>query len=88
MKKNKIKISNTQKEIITLMREGWEMAKSNTMNARSWIQKNGIGKGGETKNLTVSTFISLCEKGIIEQKEYGFPSSTFKLTELGMTIEL
>lgn len=87
METKTIKLSDKQKEVIRLMREGWELAKSRTFKGRSWLQKNAIGKGGETKYLHRSTFITLYERKLIEG-EYSFPTSKFTLTEIGKTIPI
>jgi hypothetical protein len=83
-----IKLSDNQKEVIKLMREGWGLGKSNGLSTRSWLQKNGIGRGGEAKTISNNTFLSLVKKKLIAQKKYDFPTATYILTELGKTIEL
>jgi len=86
-KKWKINLTPSQKEVIKLMREGWELGASGST-SNHWLQKDGVGRGGETKKINNSIAFVLREKNLIFCPEYHFPSSTYLLTELGKTIEL
>ena len=79
----KIKLSNSQWEIIRLMQNGWSLAVDSTMNSRVWLQEGKIGHGGKRKNVHRNTFYGLYKKGLIKEVKYGFPSSLWTLTELG-----
>lgn len=80
-------LTHKQIGIIQLMKEGWEMAYDNFMTKRKcWVQKNGVGKGGESIRVEASTFKALKEKGLIKE-EYNYPTSTYRLTESGLAVK-
>lgn len=81
------KLSKAQGEVVRLMREGWELGKSEGMSGGAWLQKNGVGRGGETKTISISTYLALYTKRIIAG-EYTFPTSKYSLTELGKNVQL
>jgi hypothetical protein len=87
---NKIKLSDKQKEVIRLMREGWGTAITYGMYAGAWMQKNGIGKGGESKSLRPDTVHRLIDLKLIEDNNESkrYSDKHFSLTELGKTIKL
>ena len=84
-----IKLSSVPKMVIKKMRKGWELGTKSELRGRStWIQKNGIGKGGQSIKVT-STFYSLCDKNLIQQSErYSGLTEIWELTDLGKTIQL
>ncbi len=83
-----MKLSKTQKEVIQLMREGWQAGWTVGIKPRTRIQNGGIGKGGESKTLNSNTFFSLIDKKLIEQTGERYPSKKYDLTELGKSIDL
>lgn len=82
------KLSQKQSEVIRLMREGWELGHSCKMEGRSWIQKGGIGKGGNFKNVNSNTFQAIYDRKLIVAIERSFPTHKYALTELGKNCEL
>lgn len=62
------------------MKEGWEMGCDIFNNNRVWLQKNGIGYGGETHEVKHNTFESLQKKGLIYSVGRTFPVTKYKLT--------
>jgi hypothetical protein len=48
--------------ILQHMREGWELGLNNGLNPRTWLQKDGLCKGGETKNVSMNVVSSLRNK--------------------------
>ena len=38
-----------------ILKQGWELGNDLSVNGRSWIQEGGLGKGGESKNVSSST---------------------------------
>jgi hypothetical protein len=82
-KGNPMKLSKAQKEIVDLMKDGWELGHSRGMHTRTWIQKGGVGRGGDTKSISVSTFHILLDKKLVELSIESFPTSKYNLTELG-----
>lgn len=72
-------LTERQQRVIDLMKEGWELGISRTYGVRAWLQKDGIGRGGESEDVYLSTFYSLSKKGYIILKKEGFPTSTYKL---------
>ncbi len=82
------KLSETQIEIIKLMREGWQMGVSLAGSSRIWIQKDGVGRGGETKKVTSPVYNGLKERGVLECVDNDFPTAKYNLNELGKTCKI
>jgi hypothetical protein len=87
----KIKLSDKAKDVIVKMREGWQCASSIYLTGNGswfWLQKGGIGYGGESLQINGNTFNSLTSKKLIYFSGRRFPNSYYSLTELGKTIQL
>lgn len=76
-----MKLSKSQQQVVDKMRDGWELGYSSGFFTRSWLQKNGIGKGGETINVRVNTFLLLRDKNVIEKSRSAYPTDVYRLTE-------
>lgn len=61
-----MKLSKVQKEVVQLMKEGWELGSFTGSRCRIWLQKNGLGRGGKTKSISHATLRVLKEKRVIE----------------------
>ena len=75
------KLTPLQQEVIDLIGQGWELGSSLGIDGRCWIQKSGLGKGGESKNVSSSTVRTLEYLGYIERGESHFPTLHYKLKE-------
>jgi uncharacterized protein YjhX (UPF0386 family) len=75
-----MKLSKRQQEVVDLLSDGWEIGFSNTFNGSVWIQKGGVGRGGETRNVHTATVFALLDRGIIMCVRSGFPTSCYRLT--------
>ena len=73
-------LTKVQLEILSLMNSGWQLGRGEGVDFRAWLQKGGVGRGGETKEVRFNSFFSLWTKGYIEVDKQGFPTTTFKLT--------
>ena len=73
------KLTPTQQEVIDLIKQGWELGSSLSIDGRCWIQKGGLGKGGEAKNVSSSTVHTLEYLGYIERGESHFPTLHYRL---------
>lgn len=82
------KLSKTQKGVVKLMREGWEIGHRKGFDPSAWIQEGKIGHGGRSKSMLLSTYVALCNAGIIEKCRDGYPSDAYTLTALGREIEI
>ncbi len=60
-------ISPKQKNILQLIIDGWEIGIYTGIYPGAWIQKSGLGYGGEAKGVNFKTFDSLRTKGLIAQ---------------------
>ena len=79
----KVKLTKAMKAVLGLMASGWGLgAGSGIMAGRPWLQKGGIGRGGETINTNWNTVAALGFRKLIKQ-HYKFPTATFSLTPLG-----
>lgn len=72
-----MKLSESQQLVIDKMNEGWELGYDN-YSFTTWLQKNGIGRGGETIDIRNATLFALYKKGLI-QEHYNFPISKYTL---------
>jgi len=87
--KQTLKLSNKQKEVIKLMREGWEMGKGTSyFHSAARLQKGGIGCGGDVYKMSLNTFNALVDRLLIVESGRKYPSFIYTLTELGKSIEL
>jgi len=92
MTQPKPKLTVAQKNIVELMKQGWALGYCNTMklcrggwseSSRYYLQKGRLRRGGETKNIRMAQFYSLCKKGIIKPKNDDFSIKEWELTEIG-----
>lgn len=81
------KFTKSQAEVILLMREFWQLG-VNLAGGGVRIQKDGIGRGGETKKVSSSTFHTLIDAGLLECVDEDFPTKKYILSELGRTCEI
>ena len=68
------KLTPIQQEVIDLMKQGWELGSSLDLSGRCWLQKGGLGRGGESKTVTSSTIRTLDYLGFIEVASSKFPT--------------
>jgi len=73
-----------QKEILHLMSEGYELGLDISYRGGYWLQKGGLGRGGESKHdISSDVCWSLRRKDYISTKYRRFPTEAFQLTKLG-----
>ncbi len=62
------------------MQSGWELGTTTRYanGTRAWLQKGGIGKGGESRNISSATVHALSKKGLIKS-EYSVPTKKWRL---------
>lgn len=63
-----IKLTDVQRKVVDLMRDGWELGFDSRQYSHAWLQKRGCGRGGESINVNLNTFNGLCIKKIIRYK--------------------
>lgn len=73
-------LTKNQSEIVKLMSEGWQLGSTNGIEVRTWLQKGGCGKGGESKNVNATSVNALLFRGIIIVDIDCYPTKTFKLS--------
>lgn len=62
------KLSKTQSEIVELLKSGkWTIGYTSTFGGRCWMQKGGLGRSGDAKRVTFSTFWALQRKGFLKK---------------------
>lgn len=74
------KLSKTQQEVVDLMRSGWELGNSGGFYSRTWLQKGGCGRGGDTKTVSVATLFALRKVNAIKVKNSQWALTTYQLT--------
>ena len=73
----------TKAEALTLLATGeWEYGVDTSFMGRAWIQKGGVGKGGETRDIRVSTHHALRRGGYIKPGPYHFPVMKFEILKV------
>lgn len=61
----------------------WELSQSMTMDGRTWMQRGGIGRGGEAKNVNAATFHALWKAKWVVSKGRSFPNNLYAITDAG-----
>lgn len=65
-----MKLPERQREVLALLLTGdWEIGINRGLHVRAWIQKGGLGKGGESQDVNFNTFHSLYIKGLINRNK-------------------
>ena len=70
----------TQKEILRLLSEGWELGVDMGIDGSWWMQRNGLGHGGPSRQVHASSALALRRKGLIKQVSRIFPTARYELT--------
>lgn len=81
MSKSSTNLTPKQREVVDRLREGWELGVSKSLDARQriWIQKNGVGRGGESVDLRPSTFEALKSAGLLAPSKSTYPTYAYVL---------
>ena len=76
------KLTKAQQDVIDKMKNGWELGRNTSFFSASpcWIQEGGIGYGGKSQNVSLSTFMVLWNMELIESNSSSFPTETYHLT--------
>ena len=74
-----MKLTNAQQRVLDKMYNGWELGQSTGINQRWWLQKDGLGRGGEVIEVNAITARWLWDKGFIKPCEWSFPTQHFRL---------
>lgn len=81
------KLSKAQRDLLEKIASGeWELGTSTAMASRrrsAWIQRGGIGRGGEAVAVSHATVHALYRRGMITYGDKSFPTRTWKVTEKG-----
>lgn len=72
-------LGKRQKEVLDLMQSGWELGETEGFSPDAWLQKGGIGRGGERKDVSMNLLISLYKKDLIEVRAKKYPFVYYKL---------
>lgn len=69
--------------VIVLMRNGWEMALRVRpgLAPTCWLEKNGVGSGGESKSVDIETFNFLVDRGVFRTKNRGCRINIYVLSD-------
>lgn len=71
----------TKDEALRLMREGWQLGCSGGIDPRAWLQQNGIGRGGPSRDVHMASFSALLRTKRIVLDKRQFPTSTYRLAD-------
>ena len=78
-----MKLTKRQQEVIDYMSDGWALGASHALSSHIWLQKDGLGRGGDCVDVHAATFNGLHRRGMIVSAGYGFPTTKYVLTEAG-----
>lgn len=77
-----MKLPTKAYDVVLKLRAGWELGQSTAFgHERCWIQKDGIGRGGESINIHGNTLQALLRRGLVKRVGHGFPTQRYKLVE-------
>lgn len=76
-----VKLSKAQQLVVDRMNDGWSLGKDSGLRGRAWMQHGGLGRGGKSADVHISTFYVLCKLGAIKSPAYHFPTTEYVLTE-------
>jgi hypothetical protein len=85
------KLSANMKDVIELIRKGWELGMSRRYLRTShpyYLQKGGVGKGGQTKTIHSRTVHGLLDRRLVVHKETDLCWLKYELTDLGRAINV
>jgi len=82
-----MRLGKRQKDILIKMSNGWELGITLTIHGGLWMQKGGLGRGGEAiRNISSDSVWSLYNKHLIKIAYRHFPTQGFVLTRSGKDI--
>lgn len=81
-----MKLSKAQTQVVAKMKEGWQLGRDNTATGGWWLQKDGLGRGGDTITVNGNSAHALFKSGVIQEKKWGFPTSLWELTKYGKSV--
>ena len=90
------KLSKKQEEVVDLMKQGWELGSywinvsPSNMKIVYKLQKDGLGKGGESVKVNKKVMSSLWEKDIIDYKANKSTDyrDRYKLSKIGKSYKI
>jgi len=74
-----MKLSKRQQIVVDRMQESWALCVSRGFHSNVWLQKNGCGRGGESEQVSFSTFHALYKRNLITLNKDGYPTECWKL---------
>lgn len=78
------RLTNTQREVLRLMADGWELCHSGGISPTISIQEGGAGKGGRSRSVRSDTWGGLLGRGLLIKAGRGPGLGTvYKLTDTG-----
>ena len=76
-----MKLSKAQQHVIDRMRDGWELGIMTDYSGRCWLQQGGIGRGGQSENVSTATVWVLRRMDLIVLEKHHFPMMRAHLKE-------
>lgn len=64
---------------LELMAEGWELGVDRSCYGSFWLQKGGVGRGGETKYMGANTGMALLRSGRLRLLESKWHTDSYRL---------
>jgi len=78
------RLSKPQREVLELLATGaWELGHS-TYTGHYWMQRGGLGKGGEMRKVRTDVAYALWKKGYIEEAPAGPNMQSYGITGAGL----
>lgn len=74
-----------QRKVLQAMADGWGFGREDTYHGGFWMQQGGLGCGGPSEEVRVSTGFALLQAGWIVVVRKGWPTVHYALTPAGRT---
>lgn len=60
-----MKLTVRMRHVLDRLAEGWELGVEGGLVALAWLQQDGLGRGGETEKVSMTTLHALTARGLI-----------------------
>lgn len=77
----KPELSEAGREVLEKLADGWQIGRSSR--GRTWMQRHGVGNGGDSQNIHGNVFAALMAREFIKHTGGTWPNYKFDITPAG-----